>query len=71
MYKKLRGRIVEKFDSQQKFAEYMGITMQTVSRKMNGQIGFSQEDIITWSRALDIDLKDAGLFFICPKSSNV
>lgn len=71
MYKKLRGRIVEKFDTQQKFAEHIGVSMNTVSRKMNGLNGFSQEDIIVWSEALDIDLKDAGLYFICPKSSKV
>ncbi len=71
MYKKLRGRIVEKYDSQQKFAEHIGLSVQTVSRKMNGQIGFSQDDIITWSEALDINLKDAGLYFICPKGSKV
>lgn len=71
MYKKLRGRIVEKFDSQQAFAEHIGVSMQTVSRKMNGQAGFSQEDIITWCEALDIKLKDAGLYFICPKGSKV
>ena len=71
MYKKLRGRIIEKFDTQQAFAEHIGVSMQTVSRKMNGQAGFSQEDIINWCEALDINLKDAGLYFIYPKSSNV
>ncbi len=71
MYKKLRGRIIEKYDSQLKFAEHLGITMQTVSRKMTGQIGFSQEDIIVWCEALDIPLEESGLYFICPKSSNI
>ena len=69
MYRKLRGRIVEKFGSQSAFAEQLNVSMQTVSRKMNGQVGFSQEDIINWCNALDINLKDAGLYFIYPKGS--
>ena len=69
MYKKLRGRIIEMYGSQLAFADHIKVSMQTVSRKLNGRINFSQKDIIVWSEALDIDLKDAGLYFICPKSS--
>lgn len=71
MYKKLRGRIVEKYDTQQNFAKEIGLSMQSVSRKMRGASGFSQKDIITWCEALDIDLKDAGLYFLCCESSKV
>ena len=69
MYRKLRGRIVEKFGSQSAFADKIKVSMQTVSKKMNGRGGFSQKDIYVWSEALDIDLKDAGLYFLCDKSS--
>ena len=69
MYKKLRGRIVEMFGSQQEFAEHIGVTIQTVSRKLNGKVGFSQKDIVIWSEALGLELKDAGLYFLCDKSS--
>ena len=40
-YNKLRGRIVERFGSQEKFAETLKKSNVSVSRKMNGKVGFS------------------------------
>lgn len=62
-YAKLKGKIKEKFDTQGKFAEHLGVSENTVSRKLSGQVGFSQEDIVVWCEALGIDLQDAGAFF--------
>lgn len=62
-YAKLKGRIVEKYGSQKKFAEAAGISNVTVSMKLNGQKSFSQKDIIRWSGLLDIDLHDVGDFY--------
>ena len=53
-YNKLRGRIIEKYGSQSKFADKIGITKQSLSKKMNCKIGFSQEDIVLWGDLLDI-----------------
>ena len=36
-YNKLRGRIVEKFGTQDKFAEALNVTKQWVSMKMTGK----------------------------------
>ena len=52
---KLKGRIVEKYLTQEKFAEVIGISSNSMSKKMNGKIGFSQKDIVKWSELLDID----------------
>jgi transcriptional regulator with XRE-family HTH domain len=62
-YAKLKGRIVEKFGTRKAFAEYIGLSENSMSKKMNGITSFSQEDIVQWSKALDIDLKDAGFYF--------
>ncbi len=62
-YNKLRGRIIEKFGSQSKFCEELGLSKVSMSKKMNGETGFSQDDVIKWSRLLDIDLTDVGSFF--------
>ena len=43
-YKKLRGRIVEKYGSQKNFADILGVSENSVSKKMQGKTGFSQED---------------------------
>lgn len=62
-YNKLRGRIVEKYGSQAKFAEALGLSQNSLSKKMSCKTGFSQEDIIKWSNLLDIDKNDIYLYF--------
>ena len=53
-YSKLRGRITEKFGTQASLAEALGVSVVSVSKKLNGVTGFSQEDIEKWSQLLDI-----------------
>lgn len=62
-YKKLRGRIVEKYGTQTEFAKAIGISENSLSKKMNCITGISQDDIILWSELLDIDKSDFGDFF--------
>lgn len=54
-YNKLKGRIVEKFGSQAKFAAALGMTENTVSRKMQDKVEFSKDDMVRWAELLDID----------------
>lgn len=53
-YAKLRGRIVEKFGTLYAFAEKIGISNVGMSKKLNGKIGFSQQDIEEWAKELEI-----------------
>lgn len=62
-YNRLRGRIIEKFESQEKFADRLGISSTSLSKKMTGKTGFSQKDIILWSDLLGIEKKDYSLYF--------
>lgn len=62
-YRKLRGRIIEKYGTLDAFYRRLNISKTQASKKMTGKAGFSQKDIIEWSELLDIDLKDVGLFF--------
>lgn len=62
-YNKLRGRIVEKFGSLSAFSEHLDISRVSASYKMNGKVGFTQEDIETWAKLLDIDPDDYGSYF--------
>ncbi len=64
-YDKLRGRIVEKYGTQEKFAEALGTSTVTISRKMSGKVGFSQKDIEEWSSPdkLDIEKTEYGAYF--------
>lgn len=68
--RKLRGRIIEIFGTQQEFAKKIGKTEQTITAKINGRSQFSQEDIIEWCNALDIEAADIGLYFFAPELSN-
>lgn len=62
-YRKLRGRIIEKYGTQGKFAEAIGISENALSKKMTCATGLSQDDIILWSELLDIQKSDFGDFF--------
>lgn len=64
-YGKLKGRIVEKFGSQSRFAEALGTTENTVSRKMQSKVEFSKDDMIKWSELLDIPHGDIPDYFFC------
>lgn len=63
-YRKLRGRIYEKYDSMSAFATALGKSKQTVTMKISGVVKFSQEDIVNWSKLLDISPEQYGLFFM-------
>lgn len=69
-YNKLRGRIVEIFGSQAKFADVVGQSEQIITAKLSGRSSFTQDNIITWSRALNIDQNEIGNYFFTQKLSN-
>lgn len=62
-YNKLRGRIVEKYGTQGKFAEALGLSNNSLSNKLNCKIGFSQDDILKWAELLDISSSDFYEYF--------
>lgn len=62
-YGKLRGRIIEKYGCLTKFSKKIGISMTSLSKKMTGKVGFSQNDITEWSEVLDIDKSEYGDYF--------
>ena len=45
-YAKLLGRIVEVVGTQGKFANRMGLSERTISRKLNGKVGWKQAEIL-------------------------
>lgn len=62
-YDRLRGRIIEKYGSQERFAETIGISSNSMSKKMNGKTGFSQRDIVKWSELLNISRSEYSEYF--------
>ena len=62
-YRKLRGRIIEKYGSQDNYAKVLGISRNSLSKKLNCKSGFSQADIKKWAELLDIDSSQYGEYF--------
>lgn len=55
-YDKLKGKIVEVFGTQEKFAVNMGISPASLSAKLHNLTGFTQKEILTACNLLGIDL---------------
>lgn len=66
-YSKLRGRIIEKFDTQGKFAAVVGLSDRSMSLKLNNGIKFSQDEIIIWCELLDISIAEISAYFFNQK----
>lgn len=62
-YAKLKGRIIEKYGTQGNFAKALGVVQMTVSRKLNGSVSFSREDMLIWADLLQIERKDIPDYF--------
>ncbi len=52
----LKGKIRERFGSQEKFAEEIGLSLTSVSDVLNGKRGLSRDQIVIWAKALAIEL---------------
>lgn len=64
---KLKGRIIEKFDSNTAFAKALGISLQQLSPKLNGKTAITKEDIMEWCPLLEIGINEIGVYFFTPK----
>ena len=64
-YNKLKGRIKEKCETQIAFAEKIGITPNSVSRKLNNIHEWSQSEICKSMEILDLSISDIGEYFFC------
>ena len=62
-YKKLRVRIFEIMGTNTALAEEMGITKETLSKKLQGKVSFTAKDIIQICNILDIPCEEIGLYF--------
>jgi len=62
-YSKLKGRIVEKYDTNSAFSVALGYTNVHLSRKLNGSAKFSYDDIIKCQELLNIKKSEIGDYF--------
>ena len=67
-YSKLRGRIVEVFDTQNNFANAMNISVGTLSAKLSNKSYFTADEIVKASELLHISSQETSSYFFCRKS---
>ena len=70
-YRKLRGKIVEKYGSQAAFAKAMNWSERTLSQKITGKIPWKQTDICMGIRLLGLSEDDIQEYFFTVKVQNV
>lgn len=62
-YAKLKGRIKEKYGTQEDFAKAMGLTPTTFSFKINGKAKWKQDEIIKAVELLEISQDEIVEYF--------
>lgn len=62
-YSKLKGKIKEKYDRQDLFADNLGVSSVSLSAKLNNKWGFTQPEIIKSCELLDIPHDEIHLYF--------
>lgn len=62
-YSKLRGRIREKYGTEQKFAAAMGIGRVSLSSKLNNESDFTRKQMLRAAEVLDLDATQIPEYF--------
>lgn len=70
-YRKLKGAIIEKYNSQSAFAKEIGVSERTLSLKMNGKIAWKQPEIIKAIQALNLTTDDIQEYFFKEKVQSI
>lgn len=63
MYRKLKGKIKEVFDTQDSFAKDMEMSKTALSQRLNGSVEWKASEIAKACNLLHIPLSDAYLYF--------
>lgn len=70
-YRKLRGRIKEKFGTQSAFAKAIGVSDVSLSNKLNNNVEWGQEEMEMSILLLDIAHTDIHSYFFTHKVANI
>lgn len=66
-YDKLRGKIREVYGTQAGFAEAIGLSVTSVSKKLNNDVDWKQEEIAKAVEALGLQGADIHAYFFAKK----
>ena len=62
-YGKLRGKIIERFSTIEKFSQKLGVTPTTVGKKLSGKSSWTQDEIMKSCELLDIKASELTAYF--------
>jgi hypothetical protein len=62
-YSKLRGKIREVYKTQSNYAKDLGIGRVSLSKRLNSQLQFSQDEILNSIKLLGLNNKDIPSYF--------
>ena len=68
-YRKLKGRIKEKFNTQDNFAVALGIGRVSLSQRLNNQLEFDSKEIFNSIKLLELTENDIPEYFFCTLGS--
>lgn len=66
-FRKLRGKIVEKYGTISAFAQAYGVSKNTFSKKLNNQVKFSADDVIKIVNMLEVPENEISEYFFKQK----
>ncbi len=70
-FRKLNGRIVEKYGTQYNFAKALGLSEHSLSNKLNNKVSWKTVEIAHAMDLLDLDKSKVGEYFFKEKSSKL
>ena len=62
-FNRLRGKIIERYGSQAKFAKELGLSQNSLSRKMNNKTRFTSTDMVKIKELLSIPNNELDAYF--------
>lgn len=62
-FRKLNGKIVEKYSTQYRFAEALGMSEHSLSNKLNNRVPWKTSEITKAMKLLGLDQKKVGEYF--------
>lgn len=68
--KKLKLKIIELFNNQEKFAKSMGMTKVGLSQRLNGRTEWKLSEVYHACNLLEIPYSSIYEYFFCPESSD-
>lgn len=66
-YQKLKGKIVEVFDTQSAFAKAMDMNITPINQRLNGVVEWKTPEIVKACELLGIELDSAWKYFFIKK----